>query len=156
MPVAGAETNERGWRWHEPWAALVIFSALLNVVWEVLAISFYETVPSATTGHGFPVGCLLAAMGDVGITLIAYGTASAIGTRRWIFRPSIATFATFLGIGLLVTILFEYVNVSVLHRWSYGSGMPMIAGIGTLPLLQWLVLPPIVIWLARRHLMGAQ
>jgi len=58
--------------------------------------------------------------------------------------------------GLFLTIIFEYVNVYVLHRWSYRSDIPTFMGIGVLPLLQWLVLPPIVFSLTRRHLAGAQ
>jgi hypothetical protein len=30
--------------------------------------------------------------------------------------------------------------------------MPVLAGIGLAPLLQWLVIPPCVLWLAARHL----
>lgn len=44
------------------------------------------------------------------------------------------------------------VNVYVLHRWKYGSGMPVIAGIDTLPLVQWLILPPLILWLVPRSL----
>jgi len=42
-------------------------------------------------------------------------------------------------------------------RWQYAEVMPRlpILGTGLAPLGQWLVLPPIVLWLTRRHLAGA-
>lgn len=61
----------------------------------------------------------------------------------------------YLGLGILITVGFEDVNVHVLHRWSYGPRMAVVAGIGILPLLQWLVVPMLVLWSARRYLTGA-
>ena len=132
----------------------MLFSALLNVVWEMFAIAFYDMPSAAPSRPGIATGCLLAALGDVGITLVAYAAASAIAGRRWLFHPSRSARAAYLGLGIAVTIMLEYVNVRVLHRWAYASGMPTVAGIGALPLVQWLVLPLIVLWLARRHLAG--
>ena len=94
-------------------------------------------------------------MGDAGITLVSYAAASVIGTRQWLRQPRATTTGIYLGLGVLITILFEFVNVQVLHRWSYGVAMPIVAGIGLLPIVQWLVLPPLVLWSARRYLAGA-
>jgi hypothetical protein len=30
--------------------------------------------------------------------------------------------------------------------------MPVVLGIGIAPMLQWIVIPPVVLWLAARHL----
>lgn len=137
--------------WYQPWAALALFSALLNVVWELVAMSFYETRTTVVGGAGIGL-CLVAALGDVGITIGSYAAAATITTREWLYRHALVPFATYLAVGLVMTTAFEYVNVHVLHRWNYGPQMRTVAGIGVLPLLQWLVLPPIVLWLARRHL----
>ena len=115
----------------------------------------YETRPASTAGVGIAM-CLLATLGDVGITLGSYAVAASITTRRWLCRQTLASFATYLAVGLVLTIAFEYVNVYVLHRWSYAPRMRVVAGIGVLPLLQWIVFPPIVLWMARRHLASAQ
>lgn len=156
MPLTPAESHEREWRWYQPWVALGLFSLLLNVVWEFFAISFYDTPPQAIGGNAMVASCLLAAIGDVGITLASYAAASVTSTRRWIARSSITAFTTYVASGLFLTIIFEYVNVYVLHRWSYRSDMPTFMGIGVMPLFQWLVLPPIVLSLTRRHLARAQ
>ena len=140
--------------WHQPWAALALFSFLLNYVWETLAVSFYDMHATAPVALGIAVACLQATLGDVGITLTSFAGAAMFATRRWLFRPALATLAVYLGLGVAITIVFEYVSVYVLHRWVYAAAMPTVFGIGTLPLVQWLVLPPIILWLARRHLAG--
>ena len=137
--------------WHQPWTALALFSVLLNFAWETLAVSLYD-MHAAPLANGVAVHCLQAALGDAGITLAAFAAGSMVATRRWLFRPTIATVATYLGLGLAITIVFEYVSVYVLHRWAYAAGMPTVLGIGMLPLVQWLLVPLINLWLARRHL----
>ena len=59
--------------------------------------------------------------------------------------------AGFVAVGLGITVLLEVLNVSVLGRWAYAPRMPLLAGIGLAPRLQWLALPPLTLWLARRH-----
>ena len=49
-----------------------------------------------------------------------------------------------------MTIAFEYINVQALHRWSYAPGMWIVAGVAVLPLLQWMLLPPIMLRLVNR------
>lgn len=141
--------------WHQPWVALATFSALLNFVWEMVVMPAYETGSTPDAGVGIAM-CLLATLGDVGITLGSYAVAGSITTRWWLTRPTIASFLTYLAVGLVLTTVLEYANVYVLHRWSYAPRMPVVAGIGVLPLLQWIVFPPIVLWMARRHLASAQ
>lgn len=144
----------REWPWYQPWAALAVLGAALNFVWEMVVMSFYETRTTSVAGVGIAT-CLVATLGDVGITLGSYGVAAKITTRRWLSQLTLAPCVAYLAVGIVMTIAFEYVNVNVLHRWSYAPRMWTVAGIGVLPLLQWLVLPPIVLWLARRHLAGA-
>ncbi len=46
--------------------------------------------------------------------------------------------------------IVEFYSVYILSRWAYASSMPLIFGIGILPLLQMLILPGIAIILAGR------
>ncbi len=141
-----------GWRWHQPWMSLAMFSLLLNLPWELLAMSSYILPPRPENTTRFPVDCIQASLGDVVITLVSFAVASLVARRQWLSTPSRLAIATYLGAGLGATVVLEYVNVDLLRRWAYAPGMPTIAGIGTLPLAQWILLPPIVLWLARRHL----
>jgi hypothetical protein len=60
--------------------------------------------------------------------------------------------AVFLGIGLIVTIGFEFVSTEVLNRWAYAAQMPSlpILGTGLAPFLQWLIIPSLVLWYLKR------
>ena len=62
--------------------------------------------------------------------------------------------ASFIAIGLVITILGEWVLTEVIDRWTYAASMPTLPGLGTglLPLLQWMVLPPLFDWCVRRQL----
>ena len=46
----------------------------------------------------------------------------------------------FIAIGLAVTVAYE-IHALAVGQWSYAQTMPTIAGIGVLPILQWLVIP---------------
>jgi hypothetical protein len=46
---------------------------------------------------------------------------------------------------LAYTAWSEWVNVYRIGSWSYTADMPLLFGIGLSPLLQWLMLPPLMI-----------
>lgn len=142
-------------RWYQPWLALAATSLIVNGAWEWLALSYYGAPGGAAPAHGSRAACLLATVGDAGITIASYAAASVIGTRQWLRQPAAAAISVYLGLGVLITIALEYVNVYVVHRWTYAPRMPVLAGIGVLPVVQWLVLPLFVLWSARRYLAGA-
>ena len=154
MTLEQMRAKTPGWPWYQPWVALATFSAVLNFLWEMVVMPAYGTRSTSAAGIGIAM-CVLATLGDVGITLGSYAVAASIAPRRWLTRPAIAPCLTYLAVGLVMTIAFEYVNVYMLHRWSYAPRMQVMAGIGVLPLLQWIVFPPIVLWLARRHFASA-
>ena len=142
-------------RRYQPWLALAGLSLLANGAWEWFALSSYVMPVGGASAQGTHAGCVVATVGDVGITLAAYAAASVIGTRQWLRQPRASTMGIYIALGVLITILLEFVNVQVLHRWSYGVAMPIVAGIGLLPIVQWLALPPLILWSARRYLAGA-
>lgn len=43
---------------------------------------------------------------------------------------------------------------SIMPRYS--TSMPQFIGLGLSPVLQWIFLPPLCLWLARRHLLGSR
>jgi hypothetical protein len=56
---------------------------------------------------------------------------------------------TFLALGVGYTTGSEYVNVFGRESWAYSRCMPTVAGIGLVPLLQWVVVPSVSVQLAR-------
>lgn len=55
----------------------------------------------------------------------------------------------FVVLGIAYTLWSEWFNTSVRASWDYAPAMPVIAGIGLTPMLQWVLLPPLILWLSR-------
>lgn len=136
----------------QPWVAVGLFAFLLHFTWEMLQVPFYRDMPQAPHWAATLV-CFKATLGDVVITEIAFGAvALASRHRAWLARPSTGRLVLYVGVGLVITAAVELLSVHVWERWAYAPNMPLVFGIGALPLLQWLLLPPLVLWFARRHL----
>ncbi|HSD54124.1 MAG TPA: hypothetical protein VLC47_08150 [Burkholderiales bacterium] len=56
-------------------------------------------------------------------------------------------------VGLAYTAFSEWLNTAVRTSWAYAPGMPIVAfaGVGLTPLLQWLLLPPMVLLITFRR-----
>lgn len=133
---------------------VLVFSFLINLAWELWQISFFQGM--AEQPHGASVkACTQATLGDAGIALTAFWvTAIFARTRSWILRPNRLDIAIFLGVGIAVTIIFEALATGMLERWAYNDAMPRlpVLGTGLLPVIQWLVIPPLVVWFVRRQI----
>lgn len=66
--------------------------------------------------------------------------------------PRVGALSALAGTGY--TIFSEWINVTIIRSWTYAESMPKIGlggfEIGVTPLAQWLVLPPLALYLARR------
>ena len=153
---------DRGWSWIGRWrsppeAQVVLFGFLLNYPWEMLQAPFFAGMPEMR--HWDAVReCSWAALGDAGLLLGAFWTGAAVQrSRAWMARPRPAAVATFLTAGLLATVAFEWLATEVWNRWQYAPSMLTlpVLGTGLAPVLQWLLLPPLVLWIVRRQLHGA-
>jgi hypothetical protein len=146
------------WLPAQPELFVLLFAFLLNFVWEMWQVPFFRDIGDAPHWRGVIV-CTQATFGDAAIALFAF-TAVALFSRRrlWLLAPSRGQIAAFLAIGLALTVVFEALATGPLARWRYGDAMPTLPWLGTgaLPLLQWLTLPPLVLWLARRQILGAR
>jgi hypothetical protein len=135
---------------------LGVFAFLLNLVWEFWQIPFFVGMGEQPHWSGVKI-CTLSTLGDVAILMAAFWvTAITARSRNWILLPRRQDMTLFLGIGIIATVAFESVATGPAGRWSYTTAMPRlpIIGTGLLPLLQWLVIPPLVLWFARRQIKG--
>jgi hypothetical protein len=64
--------------------------------------------------------------------------------------PGVAGYGVMLAAGGMIAIAVEWVAVHLLGRWTYTAYMPMIPvlDIGLVPLLQMLILPPSIFYIA--------
>jgi hypothetical protein len=102
------------------------------------------------------VECSQATAGDALITLLAFWGAAMVGSRQWPESGRPWPWMVYMALGLLATVVLERLNTDVWRRWAYAPEMPRLPWLGTglLPVLQWLLLPPMVAWLARGMLRG--
>lgn len=148
-----APNRSDGPRWlSTPEVNVVIFSLPLKLAWEFWQVSFFADLAQGPHWRSV-LRCTQAAVGDVFISLLAYwAVCVTTRTRWWVKRPTSAQVVIFIGVGLAVTVLLEILATRVFGRWSYSETMPVVPGLGVglLPLAQWLLLPPIVLWFVRR------
>ncbi len=132
--------------------SLALWTALaggLNLVWEIIQLPlytiYYETDLRVVTSA--VVHCTL---GDALIALSSYLLAAAV-TRSWDWPAHRAVPGAAIAViaGLAYTAFSEWLNVSVRGSWTYSPAMPQLFGVGLSPLLQWLVLPLLGLFLFR-------
>lgn len=137
-----------------PEVNIAIFSLLLNFVWEIWQAPFFAGMPDASHWEAVK-GCTRATTGDVAIMLAAFwGMAMVKRSRAWFLHDRWRDVAAFTSIGFAITVLMEWLATGPLNRWAYADTMPVVPllGVGLLPALQWLLLPPLVLWFVRRQL----
>ena len=144
-------------RWlNTPELNVAIFSFLLNFFWEIRQMPYFR-VSSEFSYTDIINNCTLATFADAGISVTAFVTVAAIAkSRRWIFRPNWWQVGIFILMGIIITIITDVIATKVLNLWQYGEAMPTlpVLGTGLSPLLQWLIIPPLIIWFVKRQLLS--
>lgn len=137
---------------------VMLFSFLLNFVWEMLQAPFFKEMAMMPHWQGVKE-CTVATAGDTLISLVCFWiVAGSVRSRNWIQAPSNKQIGFFVVSGLVITIGFEFLATGMLGRWEYSETMPTlpILGTGLVPFLQWIVLPLLLIWFVHRQLKGIQ
>lgn len=136
-----------------PEIPIALFALLLNFVWEAFQCPFLF-VGMGQLAHASGVQmCLQATIGDMNIMLAAFWMTAFASPRRrsWLVQPRSWERGLFIALGVAITIAYELLATRVWGRWAYSDSMPVLFGVGLAPVAQWLVIPPIVLWLARRR-----
>jgi hypothetical protein len=132
--------------------AWVVASFALNLPWEIAHVPLYS-FPADAGWLVIGYDILHCTAGDVLIALCIFLLASVgLYDLAWINRRPWSGAVLAAVMGVTYTAYSEYLNVHVRQSWAYSSLMPLIFGLGLSPLLQWLVLPFGVTYLARRLL----
>jgi hypothetical protein len=137
-----------------PETNLFLFAFLLNFVYEVWQAPYYEFYgsPSLASKINDLMHCTF---GDGVIILFSGWAVSAlVRSRDWVLYPTSKLTFLFTSIGLLITLVIETYRVNV----SKVYGVPVLAvpilGMSSLAVIQWIILPPLILYLARRHMLG--
>jgi len=132
---------------------VALFSFLLNFVWEVLQTPFFIDISDEiNTIIWYRFHCTL---GDVLITLGCFWLVALISrSRTWFLKPTKVKLLLFVVFGVSYTIFSEIKNVSLNKLWGYSDLMPIIphVEVGVVPLIQWVIVPIILVFIVRRQL----
>lgn len=131
---------------------LFVVSVVLNYFWEIgqgflfVGMASWENI----FWH-----CFVASLGD-GLIVCAIHAVGWFFFRRadWFIGPGLKGYAVMLMTGLVIAVAIEWFAVHVLQRWSYTPDMPVLPGvnIGITPLLQMLMLPPLIFYIVAQGL----
>lgn len=124
------------------WSALAFVS---NLTWEIAHASLY-VIPAAADGRSVAWALLHCSLGDVVIALAMFALAGMVlGRADWpASRPWTGALIVVIG-AMAFTVWSEWYNVYRAGNWGYAASMPMLFSIGISPLLQWLILPPVMV-----------
>lgn len=124
----------------------------LNLLWEIAQLPFYtlrEEGPPSFVAYAV-VHCTLGdvAIGTLALLIALIATrAGTVATWKW---RQVALFLVVPAVGY--TALSEWINTIARGSWTYSALMPVVNlggfEFGLSPLAQWLVIPPVALWLA--------
>jgi hypothetical protein len=130
------------------WSALAF---VLNLAWETAHARLY-TLWAGADGLTVAWSLFHCTLGDVVIALAMFALAGvALRRADWPASRPWAGGAIVVSGALAYTAWSEWYNVYRAGNWAYTASMPLIFGVGLSPLLQWLILLPVLV-LAHRTL----
>lgn len=132
----------------------VLTTALVHLTWEFAHMPLY-TLWAEGSWREIVFAAVHCTGGDVLIALAALtGALLLVGRRGWPVDRFKAVFAMTLVFGLAYTAFSEWLNIVRRAAWAYSAWMPVVSlgvfDVGLSPLLQWLIVPSLAFWRARR------
>jgi len=147
------------WYRHTTARALIIRRYLpwlvsLSLLWELAQLPLY-TIWSKGSPAYIAFAVVHCTLGDALIGLLSLALALTVtgsrAPRRWALR-SVALITALVAVAY--TVFSEWMNTVALRSWEYSDLMPRVQlgtiEIGLSPLTQWLVLPPLALYLCCR------
>jgi hypothetical protein len=122
---------------------------ILHFAWEMLQSPVF--VSFAGSAWAGTIRCLAAAVGDLLLAAGAYAVTAVVFRRpSWLLRAERWTVpaATWIALGVITTIVLEQWAIDT-GRWRYGPDMPILFGVGLLPVLQWIIVPTLTLIVVR-------
>ncbi|MGH8705635.1 MAG: hypothetical protein ACREUO_09500 [Burkholderiales bacterium] len=132
--------------------------AALSLAWETAQLPLYSLWSEGAPGF-IAFSVVHCTLGDaiIGAAALAFALvvtrAPELARWRWAHVAAVTALA-----GTVYTVLSEWVNTVALGNWTYSERMPVLhvfaAEIGLSPLAQWLLVPPLALWLALSAIKG--
>jgi len=143
--------SARGWR-NWPEVQLIMLALPLELLWEVAQFPLYDVWHQNDWGY-ILYGLAHCTLGDLLILLVLFEAIAFLNRNRYWYADNVLfSGVLFTAFGVGYTIFSETMNVRVKGNWGYTDLMPIVpvVDIGGMPFLQWILVPPILLWLMRQ------
>ena len=150
-PAFRLAISTSGWR-NWPEVRLIMLALPLELMWEIAQFPLYDVWHNNDWGY-ILYGLAHCTLGDLLILLVIYEVVALLNkSRYWPAKRLFLNVFSFTIMGAGYTIYSEIVNVQIKGTWGYTDLMPILPGleIGGMPFLQWLLIPPVLLWLLRQ------
>ncbi len=151
IPKLTRAARLRGWR-NLPEVQLIMLALPLELLWETAQFPLYDVWHQNEWGY-ILYGLAHCTAGDLLILLVLYEVIALLNRNRyWYLNNVILNGLLFTAFGVGYTIYSETMNVRVKGNWGYTDLMPIVpvVDIGGMPFLQWVLIPPVLLWLMRQ------
>ncbi len=156
--LTARDDSVRASTWLPMLRGYLVWTVAAHLGWEIVQLPLYTIWADETPGYiAFAVahctaGDVLIAGATLALSLVIAGRGAWPAERFW----PVVLLATISGVA--VTIYIEWLNTGVRQAWAYAEAMPVVPVLDTVltPLAQWLVLPPLGLWLCRRRLLRSR
>lgn len=138
--------------WLRGLRSYIAVTAIADLIWEAVQLPLY-TIWNDGTLRDKAFAVLHCSAGDVLIALCAWAFAVVIAGRPgWPGEAAGRVALLTLAAGLGYAGFSEWLNTAVRRSWSYSELMPVIPGLGLgwSPVLQWIAIPALALWVASR------
>jgi hypothetical protein len=126
---------------------IFVIAVILNYPWERTQSVLYR----AADGNVIPWWhCMLASLGDGLLVLIIFGVGWVLfGHPVWFEHPGVQGYVLMAVMGLAMIIPIEWILMYRVEWWSYTVDMYLVPGlaVGVSPIIQMLLLPPLIFWI---------
>lgn len=145
----GRYNNYRKYLHYGIW--FIFFSFVIFGTWEWVQTPFFiDDTENINKIVWYRIHCTFGDMMILASVIII--TSLIKRSLSWIFAPSGFYYIAIIILGVSYTLYSEYRNVYLAKNWDYSVLMPELFGIGLLPILQWLLLPPLIIYILKRFI----
>ena len=139
----------KNWR-SIPEIRLLSIALPLELLWEIAQFPLF-TLWYEGSWPSILFALVHCTLGDLIIMFCAYSLVSLINKSRFWYQNKAAILLNgflFTLFGLTYTVYSETINVSIRGTWEYTELMPMIPllNVGSMPFLQWLIIPPLSLY----------
>ena len=136
------------------WMWFIFFSFVIFGTWEWVQTPFFiDNTEEINKIVWYRIHCTFGDMMILASVIII--TSLIRRSFSWLFAPSGSYYTAIIILGVSYTLYSEYRNVYLAKNWDYSLLMPELFGIGLLPVLQWILLPPLIIYILKRFMQNS-